>query len=425
MHTIVGAGKAEGAVTPATCSSRPGPRRAALHRRDHARRVPPAHREGRGARAALPAGLRRRAQRRGHHRDPARAQGALRGAPRRAHPGRALVAAAHLSPPLHHRPLPARQGHRPDRRGREPLRIENDSMPAELDELRRRVMQLEIEREALKQERTSPAQANSKLEQRAGRAQRARTDALTARGKARRAPSTPSSELKEQIEPSRRRARARPSAAATRRSRAHPVRRDPELERSSPTASTTAHRAAGAERAAACSSEEVTPRRSPRSSAKWTGVPVSRLLESERRQALRWRSGCAERVVGQDEASRRQPTPCAAAAPGLGDPRPADRQLPVPRPDRRRQDRAVQGAGGVPVRRRAGHGAHRHERVHGEARGRAADRRAARLRRLRGGRPPDRGGPPSPLLRGPASTRSKRPTPTCSTCCCRCSTTGA
>ena len=58
-------------------------RRAPLRRRDHARRVPQAHREGRGARAALPADLRRRALGRGHDRDPARAEGEVRVAPRR------------------------------------------------------------------------------------------------------------------------------------------------------------------------------------------------------------------------------------------------------------------------------------------------------------------------------------------------------
>ena len=75
-------------------------RRAALRRRDDARRVPQAHREGRGARAPLRAGLRRRAVGRGHDRDPARPEGALRGASRRPHPrrgarrrGRALVTA--------------------------------------------------------------------------------------------------------------------------------------------------------------------------------------------------------------------------------------------------------------------------------------------------------------------------------------------
>ena len=93
-------------------------RRAALRRRDDARRVPQAHREGRRARAALRAGVRRRAVGRGHDRDPARAEGALRGAPRRAHPRRRARRRRRALPPLHRRPLPARQGDRPRRRGR-------------------------------------------------------------------------------------------------------------------------------------------------------------------------------------------------------------------------------------------------------------------------------------------------------------------
>ena len=92
-------------------------RRAARDRRDDARRVPQAHREGRRARAALPAGLRRRAVRRGHDRDPARPEGALRGAPRRAHPRRRARRRGRALRPLHLRPLPARQGDRPRRRG--------------------------------------------------------------------------------------------------------------------------------------------------------------------------------------------------------------------------------------------------------------------------------------------------------------------
>ena len=71
-------------------------------------------------------------------------------------------------------------------------------------------------------------------------------------------------------------------------------------------------------------------------------------------------------------------------------------------PDRRRQDRAGQGAGGLPVRRRAGDGPHRHERVLREALGGPACRCAARLRRLRRGRPADRGGPPPAVLGDPA-----------------------
>ena len=101
---------------PAQADARP--RRAARGRRDDARRVPQAHREGRRARAPLPARHGRRADRRGHHRDPARAQGALRGPPRRPHQGLGDRRRRDALAPLHRRPLPARQGDRPDRRGR-------------------------------------------------------------------------------------------------------------------------------------------------------------------------------------------------------------------------------------------------------------------------------------------------------------------
>ncbi len=92
-------------------------RGAALHRRDDARRVSQAHREGRRARAPLPAGGGGRADRRGHDLDPARAARALRGPPRRADPGRGAGGGGHAVRPLHHRPLPARQGDRPGGRG--------------------------------------------------------------------------------------------------------------------------------------------------------------------------------------------------------------------------------------------------------------------------------------------------------------------
>ena len=83
-------------------------------------------------------------------------------------------------------------------------------------------------------------------------------------------------------------------------------------------------------------------------------------------------------------------------------PQPPDRLLPVPRPDRRRQDRAGQVAGRLPLRRRARDRAHRHERVLREALGLPAGRRPSRLRRLRRGRPAHRGRAASALQRGAA-----------------------
>ena len=106
----------DGRLQPAQADARPG--RAAHDRRDDARRVPQAHREGRGARATLPAGPRRPADRRGDDQHPARPARALRGPSRR--PDHRLRArrGGDAVGPLHHRPLPARQGDRPRRRGR-------------------------------------------------------------------------------------------------------------------------------------------------------------------------------------------------------------------------------------------------------------------------------------------------------------------
>ena len=86
MHTLVGAGRGRGRDGRLQHAQAPaGPGRAPRHRRHHPGRIPQARREGRCPGAALPARLRGRAGGGGHHLHPARAEGALRGAPRRAH----------------------------------------------------------------------------------------------------------------------------------------------------------------------------------------------------------------------------------------------------------------------------------------------------------------------------------------------------
>ena len=90
------------------------------------------HREGPGARAPLPAGAGRRAVRRGHHRDPARAQGPLRGAPQGRDRRLGARRRGDAVRPLHPGALPARQGDRPRRRGRVPA-AHGDRQPAGRD----------------------------------------------------------------------------------------------------------------------------------------------------------------------------------------------------------------------------------------------------------------------------------------------------
>ncbi len=72
----------------------------------------------------------------------------------------ALVAAANLEP-LHHRPLPPRQGDRSGRRGASRRRMEIDSKPEEIDELDRKIIQLRIEEQALIKETDAASQTAS------------------------------------------------------------------------------------------------------------------------------------------------------------------------------------------------------------------------------------------------------------------------
>ena len=131
-----------------------GARRTALHRRDHARRISQAHRKRCGAGAALPAGDGRSADSRRHHLHSARTCGSAtksttasasrtpRWSPRRSCRNRYIT----------DRFLPDKAIDLVDEAAAK-LRTEIDSMPAELDEILRRVMQLEIEREALEERR--------------------------------------------------------------------------------------------------------------------------------------------------------------------------------------------------------------------------------------------------------------------------------
>ena len=135
--------------------------------------------------------------------------------------------------------------------------------------------------------------------------------------------------------------------------------------------------------------------------SRWTGVPVDRMLEGEKEKLLR--------MEEHDRQARRRPGRSRAGGLDRGAPRarrpagsePADRLVHVPGADRRRQDRADQGARRVSVRRRDRADPHRHVGIHGEALGRAADRRAAGLCRLRRGRRAHRSGAAAALSGDP------------------------
>ena len=112
--------------------------------------------------------------------------------------------------------------------------------------------------------------------------------------------------------------------------------------------------------------------------AKWTGIPVSKMLEGEVQKLVHMEDRLRERVLGQDAALEAVSNAIRRARAGLQDAEAADGFVYFPGPHRRRENRTGARPGGVPVRRRTRHGAHRHVGVHGKALGGAPDRRASR-----------------------------------------------
>ena len=79
--------------------------------------------------------------------------------------------------------------------------------------------------------------------------------------------------------------------------------------------------------------------------SRWTGVPVSKLLEGEMQKLLHLEDELHQRVIGQDEAVQAVAEAVIRARVRAEGPEPADRQLHLPGSDRRRQNRAGAGPG--------------------------------------------------------------------------------
>ena len=198
------------------------------------------------------------------------------------------------------------------------LRTEIDSMPAELDEITRRVMRLEIEEAALAKE-TDPASQSRLEELRRELADlRADADAKRAQWEAERQAIRRVQELREELE----RVRLETEAAE----RAYDLNRAAEL-RYGRLAELERRLAAEQEQLASKQGEQrllhevVTDEEIAEIVAAWTGIPVSRLREGERQKLLRLDEILHQRVVGQDEAVRLVADAIIRARSGIRDPR--------------------------------------------------------------------------------------------------------
>ncbi len=197
------------------------------------------------------------------------------------------------------------------------VRTEIDSMPAELDSASRRVMQLEIEEAALKKE-TDPASA-ARLEQVREElaAARERTATLRAQYDREKEEIGKAQSLKERIEQTKR--------EIERAERDYDLNRVaelrhgvlPELERSYRDEEERL-RARGGDRLLR---QEVTEEEVSAIVSRWTGIPVSRLLEGERHKLLALEEILHDRVVGQDEAVALVADAVLRARAGIKDPR--------------------------------------------------------------------------------------------------------
>ena len=265
------------------------------------------------------------------------------------------------------------------------LKMQVDSKPEELDSIDREIVRLKIEQEALKKEHDPGSKERLKnLEKELAGLEKRSAD-LTARWKAEKDKLSDAQKLKTELDHLRVELANAQRKGEYQRAGELAYGRIPELEKKLKSIE-------AAEGKGAMVEEAVTADHIAQVVSRWTGVPVDRMLEGEKEKLLRMEEKHRQ-ARHRPGRSRQGGVDCGASRPRRpAGSEPADRLVHVPGSDRRRQDRAHQGVGGIPVRRRDGAHPHRHVGIHGEAFGGAADRRAARLCRLRGGRRAHRGG---------------------------------
>ena len=197
------------------------------------------------------------------------------------------------------------------------LRMEMDSKPTELDELDRRILQLEIEREALKKERDEASRERLASIEGEIASLREQADALRIQWEREKAVIQKVRTLKEQIQQTQHQiemAERRLDYEEAARLRYGVL---PDLERQLRAAEEELNALSRGKRLL---KEEVDAEDIARVVAAWTGIPVVRLMEGETQKLLHLEERLHERVVGQEEAVRAVANAVRRARAGLKDP---------------------------------------------------------------------------------------------------------
>src|SRR5690348_2711212 len=194
------------------------------------------------------------------------------------------------------------------------IRMEIDSKPEELDRLERRLIQLKIQREALKKEKDAESRKRlADLETDIGKLEREFSD-LNEIWKSEKAALQGTTKVKEQIE------QARQDLDAAQRQQDYAKMSEiqygrlPELEKQLAAAQ------AAEKQEFKLVQDRVTDEEIAEVVSRWTGIPVSKMLEGEREKLLHMEEALHKRVVGQNEAVRAVSDAIRRARAGLSDP---------------------------------------------------------------------------------------------------------
>ena len=194
------------------------------------------------------------------------------------------------------------------------IRMEIDSKPEEMDRLERRIIQLKIEREALKKESDEASKRRlAALDDQLGALEREYSD-LEEVWKAEKASLQSSAQIKEELERARIELDTARRAQDLARMSELQYGRIPELERR------LAEATAAEKTETKLLRNKVTDEEVAEVVSKWTGIPVSKMLEGERDKLLKMEEALGRRVVGQQEAVRAVSDAIRRSRAGLSDP---------------------------------------------------------------------------------------------------------
>ncbi|MDL1971289.1 MAG: ATP-dependent chaperone ClpB [Candidatus Desulfofervidaceae bacterium] len=197
------------------------------------------------------------------------------------------------------------------------IRTEIDSLPAELDEVTRRIMQLEIEQQALKKEKDKASQERLVAIEKELADLRAKADALKAQWEAEKEVIAKLQKIREEIDQIKHEIEKAEREYDLNRAAELRYGKLASLERE---LKETEQKLVEKQKTGRLLREEVTEEEIAEIVSRWTGIPVSKLMEGEREKLLKLDKILHRRVVGQDEAVQAVVDAVLRARAGLKDP---------------------------------------------------------------------------------------------------------